>query len=203
MQKHEAVDQEDGPESDDISGAFGASVRTLREEAGMTLQDLSSRSGVSRAMLSKVERGEKSPTIGIAASIAKALNTSLTYLTSGQEERSAVAVVRRKERHIFKDRKTGFERHVLTPPIAGISTELLYHFLPAGKSTGRLPPYPPGTEKHIVVVNGALVVEMRSGDISLESGDSVFFEANVEHAFVNRTELPCDYYLVVARRPRN
>lgn len=203
MQKRETVDREDGPEADDISGIFGARVRALREQAGMTLQDFSLRSGVSRAMLSKVERGEKSPTIGIAASISKALNTSLTYLTSGEDERSAVAIVRKKERHVFRDRKTGFERHVLTPPIAGNSTELLYHFLPAGKSTGRLPPYPSGTEKHIVVVNGTLVVAMKGGDISLEGGDSVFFEADVEHAFVNRTALPCEYYLVVARRPRN
>ena len=59
---------------DPVSRAFGDRVRTLREEAELTLEQLSKQSGVSRAMLSKVERGEKSPTIGVARRIALALD---------------------------------------------------------------------------------------------------------------------------------
>lgn len=205
MQNKEAVSPEESSDADDISQIFGERVRTLRERARYTLEELSQRSGVSRAMLSKVERGEKSPTIGVATAIARALNTSLTYLTNGQEERRAIAVVKRDQRHIFKDGETGFERHLLSPAIAGNSTELLYHLLPPGTSTGVLPPYPSGTEKHVVVVGGVLVVAMKDFDTRLETGDSLFFEADVEHAFVNRDATPCEYYLVVSRpaRPSN
>lgn len=187
---------------DDLGRQFGSRVRALRESADLTLEVLSRQSGVSRAMLSKVERGEKSPTIGVATRISRALNTSLTFLTGGEEQRRAVALVRKAERHVFRDEETGFERHLLSPPIAGSAVELLYHHLPPGVSTGTLPPYPVGTEKHVVVIEGELVVVIESSDTRMRKGDSLFFEAETEHSFDNRTSKVCGYYLVVSRRPR-
>lgn len=187
---------------DEASHEFGGRVRGLRERAKLTLEQLSRLSGVSRAMLSKVERGEKSPTIGVAKQISLALNTSLSFLAGGQEERRAVAIVRKDQRHVFKDGKTGFERHLLSPPIAGSGVELLFHYLPAGTSTGLLPPYPAGTEKHVVVTDGELVVAIKGADAHLGTGDALFFEAEVEHSFDNRTSFPCSYYLVISRREK-
>ncbi len=185
---------------DDLGREFGIRVRGLRDEAGLTLEELSQQSGVSRAMLSKVERGEKSPTIGVATRISRALNTSLTFLTDGEEQRRAVAIVRAAERHVFRDAETGFERHLLSPPIAGSAVEVLYHHLPAGVSTGVLPPYPAGTEKHVVVTQGDLVVAMGGLDVRLSEGDALFFEAEIEHSFDNRTDEPCGYYLIMSKR---
>lgn len=187
---------------DEASREFGDRVRGLRERAELTLEQLSRLSGVSRAMLSKVERGEKSPTIGVAKRISRALNTSLSFLAGGQEERRAVAIVRKNQRHVFRDAETGFERHLLSPPIAGSGVELLFHHLPAGISTGLLPPYPAGTEKHVVVVDGELVVAIAGTDAHLATGDALFFEAEVEHSFDNRTSHSCSYYLVISRREK-
>lgn len=186
--------------SDDLGRQFGIRVRGLRDDAGLTLEELSRQSGVSRAMLSKVERGEKSPTIGVATRISRALNTSLSFLTGGEEQRRAVAIVRTAERHVFRDAETGFERHLLSPPIAGSAVELLYHYLPPGVSTGILPPYPAGTEKHVVVTQGHLVVAIDGSDAKLSKGDALFFEAESEHSFDNRTEKPCGYYMVMSKR---
>lgn len=194
------LDDNDGP--DDLSRQFGDRVRELRKRGNLTLEELSRQSGVSRAMLSKVERGEKSPTIGVAKRICRALNTSLSFLTGGEEDRRAVAVVRKDQRHVFRDRDTGFERHLLSPPIAGSSVELLLHLLPAGASTGIMPSYPSGTEKYVVVAEGELVVVIGGADQSLKQGDSLYFEANVDHSFENRSKAPCSYYLVIARRER-
>ena len=69
---------------DPLSRAFGDRVRLLREQADLTLDQFSKRSGVSRAMLSKVERGEKSPTIGVAKRIAHALDTSFSALVGDE-----------------------------------------------------------------------------------------------------------------------
>ncbi len=187
---------------DNLSREFGDRVRALRERADLTLEQLSRLSSVSRAMLSKVERGEKSPTIGVAKRISLALNTSLSFLAGGQEDRRAVAVVRKDQRHIFRDEETGFERHLLSPPIAGSAVELLLHLLPAGTSTGKLPPYPSGMEKHVVVAEGELVVAMADSEVHLMQGDALFFEAEVEHSFENRSGTPCSYYLVILRRDR-
>jgi len=180
--------------------AFGARVRKLRDAAGLTLEQFSQRSGVSRAMLSKVERGEKSPTIGIASRIAHSLQTPLTELVGGNASEGAVVRMRRAERPVFRDPETGFERHIVSPATGGGHVELLYHYLPPGVSTGILPGYPAGAEKQIVVTIGHLVVEFRNAKEYLGPGDSLFFEANVEHGFANQTAEPCGYFMVIARR---
>ncbi|WP_394846338.1 XRE family transcriptional regulator [Pendulispora brunnea] len=192
-----ASEEEDG--SDDLSLALGARVRKLRDAAGMTLEQLSQQSGVSRAMLSKVERGEKSPTVGIATRIARGLQTSLTELLGGNASEGAIVLMRKTARPVFRDPETGFERHIVSPATGGTRVELIYHYLPAGISTGLLPAYPPGTEKQIVVTIGNLVVEFKGSKEHLGPGDSLFFQANVEHGFANPTAEPCGYFMVISR----
>lgn len=187
--------------TDELAHVFGLRVRKLRDAAGMTLDDIAQRSGVSRAMLSKVERGEKSPTIGIATRIAQALDTSLSDLVGGSDTRGKVAVMRMAERPVFRDAASGFERHIVSPAPGGTRVELLYHHLPGGASTGLLPPYPLGTEKHVAVTEGKLVVVIDGVDHALGTGDALFFQANVRHVFDNRSDRPCGYFLVVSRQP--
>ncbi|ANF59585.1 helix-turn-helix domain-containing protein [Halotalea alkalilenta] len=186
-------------EGEELSRAFGARVRRLRDAAGLTLEQLSQRSGVSRAMLSKVERGEKNPTIGVATRIAQSLQTSLTELVGGSVAGGAVALLRRADRPIFRDPETGFERHIVSPATGGGRVELIYHALPPGISTGLLPAYPAGTEKQVVVTIGNLVVEFKDTKQYLGPGDALFFQADVDHAFANHTAEPCGYFMVVSR----
>lgn len=128
---------------DDLAGAFGGNVRRRREEAGLTLEQLSTQSSVSRAMLSKVERGEKSPTIGVASRIAHALDASLSDLIGAPAAAaSGVAVVMRKnDRPVFRDPETGFERHIVSAAPGAGRSEMVVHYLPAQVSTGLLPAY--------------------------------------------------------------
>ncbi|MFI9723900.1 helix-turn-helix domain-containing protein [Streptomyces sp. NPDC052396] len=187
---------------DDLAGAFGGNVRRRREEAGLTLEQLSTQSSVSRAMLSKVERGEKSPTIGIASRIAHALNASLSDLIGAPAAAtSGVAVVMRKnERPVFRDPETGFERHIVSAAPGAGAAEMVVHCLPAQVSTGLLPAYPPGTEKQLVVLKGTLTVAIGGISETLNTGDSLFFQADADHGFANRTNAPCEYIMVISRR---
>jgi transcriptional regulator with XRE-family HTH domain len=187
-------------EHDELAYEFGRRVRALRDRSELTLEDLATRSGVSRAMLSKVERGEKNPTIGVAKRIAHALDTTLSFLTGGVEDRQAVILVRHNQRHVFRDSETGFERHLLTPTMVGSRVELLQHLLPPGVSTGMMPAYRNGTEKHIAVTQGELIVSLPGQEVHLAEGDALFFEAKVEHGFTNRSKKPCVYYVVISHR---
>jgi transcriptional regulator with XRE-family HTH domain len=187
-------------EHDELAYEFGRRVRALRDRSELTLEDLATRSGVSRAMLSKVERGEKNPTIGVAKRIAHALDTTLSFLTGGVEDRQAVILVRHNQRHVFRDSETGFERHLLTPTMVGSRVELLQHLLPPGVSTGMMPAYRNGTEKHIAVTQGELIVSLPGQEVHLAEGDALFFEAKVEHGFTNRSKKPCAYYVVISHR---
>src|ERR687892_574192 len=96
------------------NGAVGARIRALREAMGLSLRDLSSRTGVSPPMLSQVERGETSPTLAVADRIAAGLELTLSQLLR-LDETDGVSVVRAAER-----RRAGGPRHryeVLTPPL--------------------------------------------------------------------------------------
>ncbi|TMR02392.1 helix-turn-helix transcriptional regulator [Actinomadura soli] len=192
-----------GPQhGDDLAGAFGGKVRRRREEAGLTLEQLSTRSSVSRAMLSKVERGEKSPTIGVASRIAHALGASLSDLIGAPAAAaSGVAVVMRKsDRPVFRDPETGFERHMVSAAPGAGGPEMVVHHLPAQVSTGLLPAYPPDTEKQLVVLEGTLTVAIGGISETLNTGDSLFFQADADHGFANRTNAPCEYIMVISRR---
>ncbi|MBA2442028.1 MAG: helix-turn-helix transcriptional regulator, partial [Rubrobacter sp.] len=76
------------------SEKLGARVRGLRRGARMTLEELSERAGVSRAMVSKVERGEKNPTLVVAAKVAEGLGVTLSRLIEAGDERRVVVVPR-------------------------------------------------------------------------------------------------------------
>ncbi|HEX5699055.1 MAG TPA: helix-turn-helix transcriptional regulator, partial [Rubrobacter sp.] len=76
------------------SGRLGDRVRELRRRRSLTLEELAERSGVSRAMISKLERGEKNPTLVVAAKVAEGLGVSLSRLLGMEERRSVVVVPR-------------------------------------------------------------------------------------------------------------
>ena len=91
----------------------GSRVRKLRTHQGLTLEALAELSGVSRAMLSKLERGEKNPTLVVAAKVAQALRVGLTDLMGVSESRRAVVLIPKSRRMVFRDPETGFERQPL------------------------------------------------------------------------------------------
>ena len=182
------------------SGRLGGRVRNLRRERGLTLEGLAARSGVSRAMISKLERGEKSPTLVVAARVAEGLGVSLSQLV-GVEERRRVVVVRRSERQVVRDPETGFERQLLSPSFGGRGVELVRNVVPEGATSGEFPPHRVGTEEYIVVEKGRLKAVLGGEEHVLEEGDALYFEADLSHRFDNAGEGECSYYLVIDQGP--
>ncbi len=178
------------------SGRLGERIRDLRRERGLTLDLLAQRSGVSRAMISKLERGEKNPTVVVAAKVAEGLEVSLSHLV-GVEERREVIVVPRERRMVMRDPQTGFERQLLSPSFGGRGIEFMRNVVPEGSSSGEFPAHRRGVEGYIVVESGRLRALLGSEDYLLEEGDALYFEADVPHRFDNAGEGECSYYLVI------
>lgn len=178
----------------------GSRVRKLRIDKGLTLEALADLSGVSRAMISKLERGEKNPTLVVAAKVAQALRVGLTDLMGVAESRRAVIVIPKRSRMIFRDAETGFERQLLSPAFESRSVEFVRHVIPKGETSGELPPYKRGTEKFLVVEQGKLRVVIEGQNHILNAGDSLYFEADTPHRFDNTGRGICSYYLVVSSR---
>ncbi|KRE09554.1 hypothetical protein ASE63_21065 [Bosea sp. Root381] len=180
---------------------LGCRIRTMRKTAGLTLDALAERSGVSRAMLSKVERGEKNPTLAVVTRIAQGLDTSLSGLMGAETETTPVAIRRAGQRLSFYDEETGFERHLLSPAHIETGVELLLHIIPPGASSGLLPAYDGFVEKHLIIQEGQLSVHLDDGSYHLQAGDSFYFQIRAPYRFANETRSRCSYYCVIVRRP--
>ncbi|AWO76593.1 hypothetical protein C1N76_19065 (plasmid) [Geobacillus thermoleovorans] len=75
--------------------SFGENVKKARKSKSLSLQELSDRCGVSRSMLSQIERGEKNPTIQVACQIAEGLDMTLSQLL-GEDARKEVIVIKKE-----------------------------------------------------------------------------------------------------------
>ena len=180
--------------AEDVSSwRVGERVRGLRRGRGWTLEVLAERSGVSRAMISKLERGEKNPTLVVAAKVAEGLGVSLMQLV-GIEERREVVVVPRDRRMVMRDPETGFERQLLS---GGRGLEFIKNVVPEGSTAGEFPPHRRGVEEYLLVEKGRLRVILGGEEYVLDEGDSAYFEADVTHRFDNVGEGECSYYVVI------
>lgn len=181
------------------AGRLGARVRELRKDRRMTLEVLAERSGVSRAMISKIERGEKNPTLVVAAKIAEGFGVTLSQLV-GMEERREVVVAPRDRRMVMRDPETGFERQLLSPRFGGREVEFIRNVVPEGSTSGEFPPHRRGVEEYIVVERGRLRAVLAGEERVLEEGDALYFEADVTHRFDNAGDGECSYYLVIVSK---
>jgi transcriptional regulator with XRE-family HTH domain len=191
-----------GREDEAINQSLGKRIKAMRIAGELTLADLSVRSGVSRAMLSKVERGEKSPTLPLVVRIAKGLAMPLSQLIGEVPKPSLVTVIRSHERLSFRDPETGFERWVLSPDHINNGIELILHRIPPGQSSGNLPPYNSPVTKYITVSEGELTVYVQDRPYTLKTGDTMHFEVDSSYRLVNHDwTRPCAYYMVIAQHP--
>ncbi|GIM47237.1 transcriptional regulator [Collibacillus ludicampi] len=179
--------------------SFGLNVKKARKAMGLSLQELSKRSGVSRSMLSQIEREEKNPTIQVACQIAEGLDMTLSQLL-GEEEKQEVIVIRKEQRLVFRDERSGFERYLLSPSFPSRGIEFILNMIPPGKESGIFPPHKKGVKEYVTVLRGQLQVVLGETSYELHEGDSMYFEVHVEHRFINCGDGECRYYLVIDSR---
>ena len=169
---------------------IGARVKALRESSGLSLRDLTERSGVSAPMLSQVERGETSPTLTVAARIAAGLELRLSQLLR-LDESGAVTIVRAAERQRGGNKRRGHSFEVLTSGQPGQRAELSRHTLAPGGATGAVddpPMHEPGSRETALVERGAIQLICDGASYELNEGDCVTFDADLPHHFENPKE---------------
>jgi transcriptional regulator with XRE-family HTH domain len=173
---------------------IGARVKALREAAGLSLRDLSERSGVSAPMLSQVERGETSPTLTVATRIAAGLELRLSQLLRLDED-GAVTIVRCADRTRGGNKRRGHGFEVLTSSQPGQRAEVSRHTLAPGGATGAPddpPMHEPGSRETAVVERGSVVLVCDGQRYVLDQGDCVTFDADLPHHFENPKERHAD-----------
>lgn len=176
---------------------IGPRVRQLRRQQELTLDALAARCGVSRAMLSKVERGEKQPTLVTAVKIADGLGVTLSQLMSAEEQRAIVMIPRAQRREMI-DPETGLVRQLLFPGVPSRRLEFVRALLPAGGSSGDFLPHRPGVEQYMLIERGRLRATLDGVAYVLEEGDALYFSADRQHRFDNLGDGECSYYVVLS-----
>ncbi|MEO7965982.1 MAG: XRE family transcriptional regulator [Gemmatimonadaceae bacterium] len=176
--------------------SFDIEVRARRRHLGLSLQQLSARSGVSTAMLSEVERGRKSPTLRVAAQIAEGLECAVSELLEAPPS-TPVVVRRRAERRALVDDTSGIERQLLAPALLSHGIEVVWYVVPAGGASGVFSPQRGGVLGHVTVVRGALDCVAGTERIHLHTGDSIDYPGDIDHEFHNPGARACEFVLVV------
>jgi transcriptional regulator with XRE-family HTH domain len=174
---------------------LGAHIRDLRIGLGLSLEEAAERCGVSRSMLSAVERGEKMPSVLVVHRIAVGLGSNITRLL-GQEEATPVVVLRRAEQQVARD-PSGWERRNLAPVRPGVAFEFMRTTIPPGVDAGEFPPHPPGSREYVAVEQGRLRLTVSGTPYDLETGDSISYFGDCYHAFANPGPGDCVYYLAL------
>ncbi|MEV0381707.1 XRE family transcriptional regulator [Nonomuraea sp. NPDC050643] len=181
--------------------ALGGRLQELRHSRALTLQELAEAADVSVSMLSSVERGRKAPTIVILGRIADGLGVPLAELVARLEDNRVI--VRRAADQDTVDEPGGWRRTIVTPVVPGVNFEWIRTLLPVGCDAGRFAAYAPGSHEYVVVESGTLRLTIGDRAIELNQGDSVYFAADVDHAYANAGPIPCSYHVAaLIMRPR-
>jgi transcriptional regulator with XRE-family HTH domain len=169
---------------DTSSSHFARRLKQLRAERGWSLDALANASGVSRSMLSQVERNQANPTLAVAFRIARAFSMSLGDLVETPGATSSLMVIRASDHayHYRSDRDC--QIRTLSPLHLEKDVEFYEVQIKEGGAL-RSAPHFEGTREFLTVQRGRVRVESGADAEELERGDSVNYRADVPHAIVN------------------
>jgi transcriptional regulator with XRE-family HTH domain len=179
--------------------AIGEKLRALRLRKKMGLVELGRHTGLSAAMLSKVERGKLFPTLPTLLRIALVFSVGLECFFSEDQKRHVVGIVRRAQRKRFPERPDGFDISFYFESLdfAAVERKLnAYYaeFQPLQPGKARLHHHT-GVE-FLSVLRGKLELHIGTEEHILESGDSIYFDSSLPHSYRRVSQKPCSAIVV-------
>ena len=184
---------------DPLDRAIGERVRGLRAARGLTLDALADKAGVSRAMLSRIERGESNPTAQLLGRVCAGLDVTLSALFA-ETERGASPLSGRADQAVWRDRGSGYVRRVVTPPHSGAAADIVDVEFPPGASVTMESSRSPALDQQIVLFAGRMDITVGDTTHRLEAGDCLHMHLGQPVSFHNPGTKAAHYLVVVAQR---
>jgi transcriptional regulator with XRE-family HTH domain len=187
----------------DVDQRIARRLGELRTERGLTLEALAARSAVSRSMISKIERGEVSPTAVVLNKLAIGLGVLLPTLFGYSVQgppRPLHPVARLKDQQRWKDPDSGYQRRTLTPPGVPHNTRLSeIHFPPAARVTfenafGRNAP-----QQQIWMLKGEMSITLGDTRRRLAAGDCMAMTLDAPITFHNPGRTMAHYLVAITQ----
>jgi len=179
--------------------SIGEKLRTLRLRKGLGLVELGKHTGLSTALLSKLERGKLFPTLPTLLRIALVYGVGLDYFFTDERKRRVVSVVRKAERVRFPE-KPGLhdtpyyfeclDYRATDRKLSAYVAE--FEELPAEK----VRPHQHAGVELLYVVKGSLILRIGSEDFPLEAEDAIYFDSALQHSYRRRGSKPCTGIIV-------
>ena len=164
---------------------IGSQLKALRKEKRMSLKELSQKSKVAEATLSRMEHGAMTGTLQSHMSICRALGVSLTdFYRKIENEKKSVFLMREKEkRDMFVYEKRSTLEFLTTKVMDKGMMPVLLRIAQGGETHKE--ENKTGSEKFIYVLSGNLTVKIDKEDYHLNRHDSLYFDASLPHSFKN------------------
>jgi transcriptional regulator with XRE-family HTH domain len=186
----------------DAPPQLGPIIQGQRKARHLTLEQLAARSGVSKSMLSQIERGEANPTFAVLWGLTQALQLDLAELVGGgvtQKQSETIEVVSLAHTPEIRSPKGDWTLRILSPPNLASQVEWYEVEIAAGRSLASSP-HSAGTTEHLTAWTDGLAVISGGARQGLVKGETARYRADLPHEIVNESGGPARALMVVHYR---
>jgi transcriptional regulator with XRE-family HTH domain len=186
----------------DLNQRIAARVRELRATQDLSLEAVATKSGVSRSMISLIERGESSPTALVLEKLAAGLGVMLASLfdaPAGAAPASSGPVARRDDQPCWQDPASGYHRRNVSP--SGVPQPMRIvevHFPPGGRVAFETGARELRVHQQVWVLEGVIVITLGVESHRLRTGDCLAMQLDCPTMFHNPTRKTTRYAVVIA-----
>ena len=188
------------PVSTNAPPEVGAALQRLRLARGLTLEDLSRIAGVSKSMLSQIEREKANPTIAITWRLSNALGVQIgELLATAEKEAETIRVLDAHETPTLPGNHAGYVLRILGPmELAGKYEWYELTLAPGGELASQA--HDPGTGEHLTVITGTVELEVGPEKKKVRHGATARYPADQNHVIRNTGKTEAKAVLVVVHR---
>ena len=179
---------------ENLSAVIGANLAEIRKQRGLSLDKVAELSGVSKAMVSQIERGESNPTVATLWKVALGLRIAFSELIT--EKRTPVEVVRSADIPPVIDDAAGLKIFPLFPFEQDHHFEMCLVTLDPSASHAS-DPHATHTEEYIFVIEGAIEITIGGDAYRLETGDAIHTHADKPHFYRNLADKPVRFLNII------
>lgn len=185
----------------DLNQRIAERVRDLRAAQGLSLEALAAKSGVSRSMISLIERGESSPTAVVLEKLASGLGVMLASLfdapAAGAEAPSG-PVARREDQPEWQDPASGYRRRNVSPPGVPQPMQIVeVEFPPGGRVAFETGARDTRVYQQVWLLQGSMDITLGKERHRLREGDCLAMQLDRPTIFHNPTRKPARYAVVI------
>ena len=181
--------------ADQILSRLPARLKEARQRQGLSLEAVAKLSGVSRSMVSQIERGESSPTVATLWNLTRALQVDFAGLLDGPKA-PHIQVITAEQAPRIAGHGQGCRITILSPPEAVGVLEVYDITLDPGGVLDS-DPHTPGTREALTVLEGAVTLRAGHDETGLGTGDTAHYQADQPHR-IAAANGPARVFLIVA-----